>query len=145
MVPMTEPVKISRKYTYDAENQLTSVTYENGVVVSYTYDKAANRLSVTCSGRYGQAVSVTETVPGEHKDRSAEHLPVPAAQQLCRNCGTAVSPGQKFCSKCGAPVSATVPAAPGMPPASQTPLVCPGCGSPVRPGIKFCGDCGRLL
>ena len=145
MVPMTEPVKISRKYTYDAENQLTSVTYENGVVVSYTYDKAANRLSVTCSGRPGQAVSVTETVPGEHKDRSAEHLPVPAAQQLCRNCGTAVSPGQKFCSRCGAPVRPAAQAAPGEPPASQTPLVCPGCGSPVRAGNTLCGDCGRRL
>jgi YD repeat-containing protein len=145
MEPMTEPVKISRIYTYDAENQLTSVTYENGVVVSYTYDKAANRLSVTSSGRPGQAALVPETVAGVPKAQTAEPLPVHAAQQLCRNCGTPLVPGNRFCSGCGAPVRTAMPAAPGAPSASQTPSVCPSCGSPVKPGTKFCGDCGRHL
>jgi YD repeat-containing protein len=146
MVLMTEPVKISRRYTYDAENQLTSVTYENGIVVSYTYDKAGNRLSVTSSDMLGQAAPVMETVPREPKKITAKPLPVHTSQQqLCRNCGTPMIPGNKFCSICGAPVNPAVPAAPGAPAATQTPSVCPSCGSPIRAGIKFCGDCGRHL
>lgn len=143
---MTEPVIISRKYTYDAENQLTSVTYENGVMVTYTYDKAGNRLSVTSQGTPGQAALVLETVAGSLGDRTTEPLPVHAAQQpLCRNCGTPLKPGNRFCSGCGAPVSPAEPSAPETLPASQTPSVCPGCGRPVRAGTVFCGICGRRL
>ncbi|HSQ93906.1 MAG TPA: zinc-ribbon domain-containing protein [Methanoregula sp.] len=142
---MTEPVKISRIYTYDAENQLTSVTYENGTVVSYTYDKAANRLAVTSQGLPGQAAPVTGSMEGEQKDLSAEPVPVHAAEQQCRNCGTPLVPGNRFCSGCGAPVSPAAAEAPGAAPASQKPAVCPACGSPVKAGVRFCGDCGRRL
>lgn len=38
------------KYEYDALNRLTSVTYGNGVIVSYTYDALGNRLSKKVTG-----------------------------------------------------------------------------------------------
>jgi YD repeat-containing protein len=125
---MTEPLKISRKYTYDAENQVTSVTYEDGVIVSYTYDKAGNRISVTRSG---------SAVPAEPPSKMTQFPPVPAVQQVCGNCGVPLAPGKKFCRNCGVPASAPAPAAPLS--------VCTACGSPVRPGAKFCAKCGRKI
>lgn len=137
---MTEPLKISRKYTYDAENQLTSVTYEDGVNVSYTYDKAGNRISVTRSGGVGPGVPIMSSVQAELPSPKTTITPVPAAQQICGNCGKPVTPGKKFCSACGAPVTAPVPAVPASPTS-----VCPACGSPVRPGATFCAKCGRKI
>lgn len=143
---MTEPGKISRRYTYDAENQLTSVMYENGVVVSYVYDKAGNRIAVTSSDMTGHVVPVTGSVPAEHGAQKATPPPVRVAQQLCRNCGTPLLSGKKFCSGCGAIVSSpAMPPAPGSPAASQAPSVCPSCKSPVKSGIKYCRDCGQRL
>ena len=39
-------------YQYDARGQLTSITYSNGTVITYTYDNAGNRTgeTVSCSG-----------------------------------------------------------------------------------------------
>ena len=37
-------------YTYDDLNRLTSVTYSNGVTVSYTYDALGNRTSKKVTG-----------------------------------------------------------------------------------------------
>ena len=139
---MAEPFRVSRRYTYDAENQLTSVTYEDGVVISYTYDKAGNRISVTRSGSAVPVVPVTSTGLAEPRSQKTTIPPVAAAQQLCVNCGTPVQPGKKFCSNCGAPVSAPAPAAP----VTATPLpssVCTECGNPIKPGAKFCGKCGK--
>jgi YD repeat-containing protein len=135
---MTEPMKISKRYTYDAENQLTSVTYEDGAVISYTYDKAGNRISVTRSGGAGPGVPIMSSVQAEPPSQKTPLTPAPAAQQICGNCGTPIKPGKKFCSNCGAPVTAPAPAVPASPPS-----VCPACGSPVRPGATFCAKCGR--
>ena len=139
---MTEPMKISKRYTYDAENQLTSVAYEDGVIVSYTYDKAGNRISVTRSGGAGSGVPIKSTVQAEPRSQKTTIPPAPAAQQLCVNCGTPVQPGKKFCSNCGTPVSAPAPAAPvtAAPPLSSA---CSACGNPIKPGVKFCGKCGK--
>ena len=38
------------KYEYNDNNRLTTVTYDNGIVVSYTYDELGNRLTKTVSG-----------------------------------------------------------------------------------------------
>jgi len=139
---MAEPLKISRKYTYDAENQLTSVSYEDGVVISYTYDKAGNRISVTRYGSATPGVPVTGAGPAEPRSQTTIHPLAPAAQQMCGNCGTMVQPGKKFCSNCGTPVSAPAPAAPvtAAPPLSSA---CSACGNPIKPGVKFCGKCGK--
>ena len=139
---MTEPMKISKRYTYDAENQLTSVAYEDGVIVSYTYDKAGNRISVTRSGSATPGVPVTDPGPAEPRSQTTIHPLAPAAQQLCGNCGTPVTHGKKFCSNCGTPVSAPAPAVPvtAAPPKAS---VCTECGNPIKPGAKFCAKCGR--
>lgn len=143
---MTEPGKISRRYTYDAENQLISVLYENGVVVSYEYDKAGNRIAVTCSDGSGHVVPVTGSVPAGHGAQKATAPSVHVAEQLCRNCGTPILSGKKFCSGCGAMVSSpAMPPAHGSPAASPAPSVCPRCKSPVKAGIQYCGDCGQRL
>jgi YD repeat-containing protein len=143
LILMAEPFRISRRYTYDAENQLTSVTYEDGVSISYTYDKAGNRISVTRSGSAVPVVPVTSAGPAEPRSQKTTIPPVAAAQQMCGNCGTPVTPGKKFCRNCGAPVSAPEPAAPATPAPPQS--VCATCGNPIRPGAKFCGKCGRKL
>lgn len=142
---MAEPFRISRRYTYDAENQLTSVTYEDGVVVSYAYDKAGNRISVTWNDIPGSVVPVVGAGQTQPQSQKTSPPPVHAEQQRCGNCGTPVLSGKMFCSGCGAPISVTVPSSPGSPDAPQTLPVCPGCGSPVKAGIKYCGDCGRRL
>lgn len=138
---MAEPLKLSRRYTYDAENQVTSVTYEDGVIVSYTYDKAGNRISVTRSGSSGVFVPLTGAGPAEPQPQTTTWPPAPAALQVCGNCGSPLTPGKKFCRNCGAPISA--PLTPQTPVPSQP--VCPTCGSPVRPGAKFCPKCGRKM
>lgn len=139
---MAEPLKISRKFTYDAENQLTSVTYEDGAVISYTYDKAGNRISVTSSGGAGPGVPIMSSVQEEPQSQKTSITPIPATQQLCVNCSTPIKPGKKFCSNCGAPVSAPAPAAP-VTAAPLTSSVCTACGNPIKPGTKFCGKCGK--
>jgi YD repeat-containing protein len=48
-------------YSYDAGGRLTKADYGNGVVISYTYDKAGNLLSRTVVS--GGAPSVTGTLP----------------------------------------------------------------------------------
>lgn len=40
----------SAVYTYDSLGRLSKVTYSNGVVVTYTYDAAGNRISQTVTG-----------------------------------------------------------------------------------------------
>jgi YD repeat-containing protein len=144
LILMTEPMKILKRYTYDAENQVTSVTYEDGVIVSYTYDKAGNRISVTRSGSSGAFVPFTTAVQAEPRSKQTIVLPSPVAQHLCGNCGNPVKSGKKFCSNCGAPVSASVMVAPvtAVPPPSS---VCTACGNPIKLGAKFCGKCGRNL
>ena len=141
---MAEPLKISRKYTYDAENQVTSVAYEDGVVISYTYDRAGNRNSVTRSGGAGSGVPAMSTVQAEPRSKQTIVPLSPVAQHLCGNCGIPVKSGKKFCSNCGTPVSAPAPAVPvtAAPPPSS---VCIACGNPIKPGAKFCGKCGRIL
>ena len=37
-------------YAYDTLGRLTSLTYSNGVVITYTYDAAGNRSSVVTTG-----------------------------------------------------------------------------------------------
>lgn len=37
-------------YAYDSLGRLTSVTYSNGVVITYNYDAAGNRSNYTVSG-----------------------------------------------------------------------------------------------
>jgi len=137
LVPMTEPMKLSKRYTYDAENQLTSVTYEDGVIVSYTYDKAGNRISVTRSGSSGPGFPVAGAGT-EPRPQTTPPPPIPAAHQRCGNCGSPVVPGMKFCRNCGAAVNAPAAASPAV-----APLVCPACGNPNRPGATFCAKCGR--
>jgi YD repeat-containing protein len=141
---MAEPLKLSKRYTYDAENQVTSVTYEDGVVVSYTYDKAGNRISVSRTGSAGPSVPVMSTVQAEQRSQTTTLPPSTAAQQLCGNCSTPVKPGKKFCSNCGAPVNTPAQPAPAAAVSQQSP-VCTTCGNPLKPGAKFCGKCGRKL
>ena len=42
----------SASYNYDDHGRISTVTYANGTVITYTYDTAGNRLTVvtTCSG-----------------------------------------------------------------------------------------------
>ncbi|WP_238947603.1 RHS repeat domain-containing protein [Caldimonas brevitalea] len=37
-------------YTYDTLGRVKTVTYSNGVVITYTYDAAGNRTSVVTAG-----------------------------------------------------------------------------------------------
>jgi YD repeat-containing protein len=132
-----------RMYAYDELNNLVSITNEMGLNVTYTYDKAGNRISVTRSGGAGSGVPAMSTVQAEPRSQTTTLPPAPAAQQLCGNCGTPVTPGKKFCRNCGVPVSAPAPAATATPAPPQS--VCTACGNPLRPGAKFCGKCGRKL
>ena len=43
------PVAAATTYTYDSLGRLSTVTYDNGKEIVYTYDAAGNRTQVTIS------------------------------------------------------------------------------------------------
>jgi YD repeat-containing protein len=92
---MTGPFTVSIKYTYDAENQLTSVSWGNGVTLTYSYDPAGNRIAVGSAG---------STAPNR-SPAQGEQDPSPAAgsapKRFCGNCGALLTPGRQFCGTCG--------------------------------------------
>ena len=130
------PVKIN--YTYDGRNRLTSVRYENGIVMTYRYDPVGNLTACNVSSQH-EAAAVNSS-----PSRSPQPVQTVATTSTGPGCGKPVAPGKKFCSNCGTPVSAPAPATPltAAPPPSS---VCTACGNPIKPGAKFCGKCGRIL
>ena len=124
------PVKIN--YTYDGRNRLTSVRYENGIVITYRYDPVGNLIACNVSSQPEAAAIDFSSSP------SPQPVQTVATPSTCPGCGKPIAHGKKFCSGCGAPVSAPAPATPPL-------SVCTACGNPLRPGAKFCGKCGRKL
>lgn len=47
---LLSPVAGAITYSYDASNRLTSVVYDNGQQVTYTYDAAGNMLTLASTG-----------------------------------------------------------------------------------------------
>lgn len=52
----------SASYVYDSLGRLATVTYSNGVVITYVYDAAGNRMSFTVTG--APAAPGTQPGPG---------------------------------------------------------------------------------
>ncbi len=63
---------------------------------------------------------------------------LPAAEAVCRKCGSPLKTGKNYCGVCGAPVKASLTPAAGN-------RTCPKCGYGLKPGVKFCGHCGNKL
>jgi len=126
-------------YTYDSRNRLSSVRYENGTLITYSYDPVGNLTGCRVIPQDEQAATDSFQPQSVHRDQ----ILIPPS--VCPGCGMMVNPDKKFCSNCGAPVnirSQTVPATPLAPALSAA---CPFCGNPNRPGAKFCGKCGKKL
>ena len=125
-------------YTYDGRNRLSSVRYENGMVMTYKYDPVGNLIACNVSSQPEAAIIDSSPSP------SPQPVQTVATTSTCPGCGKPVTPGKKFCSNCGAPVSAPAPAVPVTAVSPQS-LVCTACGNPIKPTAKFCGKCGRIL
>lgn len=52
----------AQTYTYDSNNRLTSVVYNNGVTVTYSYDALGNRTSKRVTGASATTYTITVTV-----------------------------------------------------------------------------------
>jgi uncharacterized protein (TIGR03437 family) len=52
----------SVQYSYDAAHRLTTVTYANGTVITYTYDKAGNLLRRSITGPQSSIPTITAAV-----------------------------------------------------------------------------------
>lgn len=130
------PVKIN--YTYDSRNRLTSVRYENGILMTYRYDPVGNLIACNVSSQPGAAAIDSSPSPSPQPFQTVE------TPSTCPGCGKPLTPGKKFCSNCGTPVSVPAPAAPVTAPPPPS-LVCTECGNPIKPGAKFCAKCGKKL
>ena len=126
------PVKIN--YTYDGRNRLTSVRYENGILMTYRYDPVGNLIACNVSSQPEAAAVDSSPSP------SPQPLQTVETPSICPGCGKPITPGKKVWTNCGTPLSArtgrTINSAP-------TPSGCTACGNPIRPGAKFCAKCGR--
>ena len=52
----------AQTYTYDTNNRLTKVVYDNGVTVNYTYDALGNRTGKTVTGATSTKYTITTSV-----------------------------------------------------------------------------------
>ncbi len=55
---------------------------------------------------------------------------------VCRSCGQAYRPGDRFCVRCGASLPE---------PAADSKSACAGCGTLLQPGDQFCAKCGQAM
>ena len=52
----------AQTYTYDSDNRLTKVEYNNGITVNYGYDALGNRITKKVSGATAQTFTITTDV-----------------------------------------------------------------------------------
>jgi len=66
---------IKLNYTYDKLGRLTSVEPTGGQVISYTYDTAGNRISVTVKGEAAPAPAPKAPKQSSQRKRSSTRSP----------------------------------------------------------------------
>jgi YD repeat-containing protein len=80
----------AQQYTYDSVGRVLTVTYPNGATISYTYDRAGNRVTETTAVGVGPASTRTRVFEPAAQSGSTT---APAVRLPARATGTETSRG----------------------------------------------------
>lgn len=157
-------------YTYDELNRLSSITYENGQRVPYSYDASGNinpkmittdKQEEPLSGQEGIEVKspdvstpplqaripppVSAQLPIQPPSPAGTVPPAPARKtpitNICPSCSFQIQLDARYCTHCGTALAP--PSEPPQPQAAQR--FCTHCGTALEAGKQFCTNCGQRI